>query len=128
MKRFRWQLLIIFLTGLVVGILLLGEQPKTPVLLATPEPNQGGVYTEGLVGHLQRMNPVLDFYNPVDREVDRLLYSGILKFDGQGQPQGDLADSWGISKDGTIYNFSLRQGVTWHDGNPLTSDDEGIER
>jgi peptide/nickel transport system substrate-binding protein len=123
MKRFRWQLLIIFLTGLVVGILLLGEQPKPTVLLATPEPNQGGVYTEGLIGQLQRMNPLLDFYNPVDREVDRLLYSGILRFDGQGQPQADLADSWGVSKDGTIYNFSLRPGVTWHDGEPLTSED-----
>jgi peptide/nickel transport system substrate-binding protein len=59
----------------------------------------------------------------VDREVDRLLYSGILRFDGQGQPQADLADSWGVSKDGTIYNFSLRPGVTWHDGEPLTSED-----
>ena len=34
-----------------------------------------------------------------------------------------MAESWGISQDGTIYNFALREGVTWHDGQPVTADD-----
>ncbi|HCB02493.1 MAG TPA: hypothetical protein DEP19_08935, partial [Anaerolineae bacterium] len=38
-------------------------------------------------------------------------------------PQPDLADSWGVSADGTQYNFSIRQNVLWHDGTPVTSDD-----
>src|SRR3954471_16080341 len=35
----------------------------------------------------------------------------------------DLAHSWDISKDGTSYTFMLRQGVQFHDGAELTSED-----
>ncbi|WP_322806172.1 peptide ABC transporter substrate-binding protein [Thermanaerothrix sp.] len=123
MKNFRWQLLIIFLTGLVVGILLLSERPNPVSSPQTPEPRRGGAYTEALIGHFNRLNPLLDFYNPADRDVDRLLYSALLRFDERGLPQADLAESWGISQDGTVYNFTLRSGTKWHDGQPLTSAD-----
>jgi len=115
-------LIIIFLTGLVVGILLLSEQPEAAAVFV-PEPVQGGIYTEGVVGAPQRLNPVLDFYNPVDRDVDRLLYSSLIKFDSNGNPQADLAASWGYAKDGTIYNFELYPDIKWHDGQPLTAQD-----
>lgn len=36
---------------------------------------------------------------------------------------GDLAESWSISDDGLVYTFNLHDGVTWHDGEPLTSAD-----
>jgi peptide/nickel transport system substrate-binding protein len=68
MRKLRWQLIIIFLTGLVVGILLLGEQTSSPQQAnSTPEPEKGGVYTEALVGSLQRLNPLLAYSNPADR-------------------------------------------------------------
>jgi peptide/nickel transport system substrate-binding protein len=121
MKKLRWQLIIIFLTGLVVGILLLGEQPAVQTL--APEPVQGGVYTEALIGAPQRFNPLLDYYNAVDRDVDALVYSGLVYFDSRGVPHPELAESWGISQDGQTYNFALRPGVTWHDGEPFTTDD-----
>lgn len=121
MKKFRWQLIIIFLTGLVVGVLLLMEQPE--VTPTGPEPAKGGNYTEALIGSLQRLNPLLDFYNQADRDVDRLLYSRLVSFDERGLPVGELAQAWGISADGTIYNFVLKSGVKWHDGSPLTSED-----
>jgi peptide/nickel transport system substrate-binding protein len=123
MKKLRWQLIIIFLTGLVVGILLLGEQPGALQNTLAPQPAQGGIYTEALVGSYQRLNPVLDYYNPVDRDIDRLLFSGLLRFDERGLPQGDLAQSWGVSQDGTIYNFTLRKDIFWHDGQPVTAED-----
>ena len=124
MKRLRWQLLIIFLTGLVVGILLLNEQqPKQIAQEYTPTPVRGGAYTEAIVGHFQRLNPLLTFYNQADRDVSRLIFSGLLRFDGRGEVQGDLAESWGPSADGTLYNVYLRKNATWHDGKPLTSDD-----
>ncbi len=110
MKKLRWQLIIIFLTGLVVGVLLLIEQPDIKSTFI-PEPTRGGVYTEALVGSIQRLNPVLDYYNEVDRDVDALLFSGLIKFDSSGTPQPDVAESWGISQDGTIYNFTIRTGV-----------------
>lgn len=122
MKKLRWQLIIIFLTGLVVGILLLGEQPGG-LQPAEPEPTRGGIYTEALVGTLQRLNPLLDFYNPVDHDVNRLIYNGLIRFDGRGAPVADLAESWAYSKDGKVYNFTLRPNLKWHDGEPLTTDD-----
>ena len=61
--------------------------------------------------------------NPADRDVDRLLFSSLLKFDSSGIPQPDLAESWGVSADGTIYNVTLRANANWHDGTPVTSDD-----
>ena len=121
MKKLRWQLIIIFLTGLVVGVLLLIEQPEAPTLVA--EPVEGGIYTEALIGAPQRLNPLLDYYNSADRDVDRLIFSGLIKFDDRALPQPDLVESWGISKDGTTYNFELRSNIKWHDGEPLTSED-----
>lgn len=106
-----------------MGILLLGEQPKPASPLATPEPVRGGAYTEALVGTFQRLNPLLVFYNQADRDVSRLIFSGLVSFDSRGIPQPDLAESWGASKDGTLFNVTLRKGLRWQDGKPLTADD-----
>src|SRR5262245_56584657 len=35
----------------------------------------------------------------------------------------DLATSWSWSVDGTKLTFLLRQGVKWHDGEPITAED-----
>ncbi len=125
MKKYRWQILIIFLTGIIVGILLLSERPEVPTA-DSPEdivPVQGGVYTEALVGEFQRLNPILDTYNDADRAIDQLIFSSLIRFDDRGLPTGDLAESWGMSQDGTLYNFTLREDIFWHDGQPVTSND-----
>lgn len=130
MKKLRWQFVIILLTGLVVGILLISQQPAAvitsggqPQVQPTAAPATGGIYTEALVGSFMRLNPLLDVYNPADRDVDRLLYSHLINFDASGNPQPDLAESWGISKDGTLFNISLRSDARWHDGKPVTAED-----
>ena len=124
MKKFRWQLLIILVTGLIVGILLIIQQTGgSEEVESTPSPISGGVYTEALVGGFMRLNPFLDIYNPPDHSVDQLIFSGLIHFDSRGIPQTDLAESWGVSKDGTVYNFSLRSDVLWHDGEVFDSRD-----
>jgi peptide/nickel transport system substrate-binding protein len=121
MKKLRWQLLIIFLTGLVIGVLLLLEQPGTNPLL--PQPAAGGTYTEAMVGQMQRLNPLLAYSNQADRDINRLIYSSLFTTDSRGLPKGDLVDKWGISEDGKIYNLELKPGAKWHDGQPLTPED-----
>ena len=124
MKKLRWPLLIVVLALIAIGALLLSQPKASPP--ATPlevKPVTGGVYTEGIVGAINRLNPLLDMYNPGDMDVDRLIFSGLIRFDEHGLPVGDLAESWGISLDGKIYNFSLRSNATWHDGKPVLSDD-----
>lgn len=121
MKNIRWQLIIILITGLVIGLLLLSEQTGFRIVRSAPA--RGGVYTEALVGDLQRLNPVLDYYNPADRDVDRLIFSRLVRFDSNGLPQPELAQTWGISFDGLSYNFDLQPEAFWHDGQPVTSQD-----
>lgn len=123
MKKLRWQLLIIILTGLIVGVLLLEEQPQPVSPLESPEPVMGGVYTEALIGSLMRINPLLNFYNPPDRDVARLIFSGLVRYDATGALQADLAEEWNFSRDGTLYNITLREEAVWHDGQPVTADD-----
>jgi peptide/nickel transport system substrate-binding protein len=124
MRRFRWQLLIVLLTGLVVGLILI-FQPSTssPVVESTPNPITGGSFTEALVGDIMRLNPALDRFNQPDRDVDRLIFSSLLKFDSRGLPVGDLAAGWVASPEGTRYVVNLRENAVWHDGTPLTSQD-----
>jgi peptide/nickel transport system substrate-binding protein len=39
-----------------------------------------------------------------------------------GEPAPGLAESWTVSEDGLTYTFTLRSGVTFHDGTPLTAE------
>ena len=124
MKKLRWQILVVLITLAIVAVLLYTQQ-SAPVTgnVIQQQPEQGGVYTEGLVGSLGRLNPLLDWNNAADRDVDKLLFSGLVRFDERGLPHADLAESWGVSQDGTIYNFTIRPNAVWHDGTPVTSDD-----
>jgi len=123
MKRLRWQLLIVVLALVAIGILLIGQKPVISPPAVAPVPVEGGTYTEGLIGSFLRFNPLLDYSNAADRDVDRLLFSSLVRYDDRGLPQGDLAESWGISRDGKIYNFSMRTNAEWHDGMPVTAKD-----
>ena len=124
MKQLRWQILVVLVTLVIVAVLLFSQQ--SPAANGGPivaEPEQGGVYTEGLVGSLGRLNPLLDWDNTADRSVDRLLFSGLIKFDEHGLPQPDLASGWATTPDGTAYNFTIKPNAVWQDGEPITSDD-----
>jgi peptide/nickel transport system substrate-binding protein len=121
MKRLRWQILVVAVTIVIVALLLLSQQPvSTP---NNPKAASGGIYTEALIGSMGRLNPMLDWNNPADRDINRLIFSGLMKFDSHGLPQPDLAEAWGTSPDGTLYNFSIRPNAIWHDGQPVTTDD-----
>ncbi|HBG74386.1 MAG: hypothetical protein A2X25_13785 [Chloroflexi bacterium GWB2_49_20] len=121
MKKLRWQILVVILTLVVVGLLVVRQSPTSAVIL--PQPTSGGIYTEGIVGTFGRLNPLFDLNNLADKDIDRLIFSGLFNFDSKGVPQPDLAESWGVSLDGTIYNITIRPNAVWHDGEPVTSED-----
>jgi peptide/nickel transport system substrate-binding protein len=121
MQNIRWQLLIA-IGGLILVVgLLIGQTPSLQT--AAPQPAVGGSYAEALLGDVVRLNPILDTYNQVDRDIDRLIYSGLVRFDSRGIPQPDLAESWAVSADATLYTVTLRDNAVWHDGEPVLSDD-----
>lgn len=125
MKRFRWQLVILFLalTTIVVLTLTSSEPIVSEPEAVEPEPVTGGVYVEALIGSFSRLNPLLDYYNDADRSVDRLLFNSLITFDSRGLPNESLVESFGISRDGMVYNFALRTDVEWHDGEQFDSED-----
>ena len=51
------------------------------------------------------------------------LHDALVKPMPQGLLTPSLAESWTESPDGLVYEFTLRQGVTFHNGDPLTADD-----
>lgn len=121
MKKLRWQILIAIIALGAVALLLFGQTQADPIF--DDQPTAGGVYVEGLVGTPIRFNPLLDTYNQVDRDVDNLIYSRLIRFDSWGNPQPDLAQSFGVSINGDIYNIQLRENAVWHDGTPVTTAD-----
>ncbi|MBN8555385.1 MAG: hypothetical protein J0L93_08075 [Deltaproteobacteria bacterium] len=70
----------------------------------------------------QNLNPLLnvdDYADPLfDKVFDTLLFFNPLT----GKPEGRLAESWKISKDGLQYDFFLRPAI-FHDGVKLTAID-----
>lgn len=65
------------------------------------------------------INPLLNTHD----ELPNLIFSGLLKYDGNGNPVEELAESYEFDKDSLTYTFHLRDGVKWHDGEPFTADD-----
>ncbi len=87
----------------------------------TEVPANGGTLHEGLVGLPHAVNPILAVTD-VDRDIASLVYSGLTRFkDNKIEP--DLASSWEISPDGLVYTFTLKPGLTFQNGTPLTAED-----
>jgi peptide/nickel transport system substrate-binding protein len=123
MRHLRWQILITVLALLLAGSVL--WNPAREGGSFVPEatvPVSGGVYSEALVGTPSHINPLLAFANPVDRDLSRLIFNGLTRFDASGLPIPDLAN-WNISADQKTYTFILKPNLTWHDGQPLTTAD-----
>jgi peptide/nickel transport system substrate-binding protein len=51
------------------------------------------------------------------------IYESLLRYDTDLNPMPSLAESWAVSEDGLTYTFNLKEGVTWHDGEPFTAED-----
>jgi peptide/nickel transport system substrate-binding protein len=51
------------------------------------------------------------------------VYETLVKLNGDGEFQPLLASSYTVSDDGLTYTFHLRDGITFHNGDPLTAED-----
>jgi len=82
-----------------------------------------GIYTEGFQTNLLRINPVYADLNEPDKDISRLVFTGLTKYDTATKKiVGDMADVV-ISEDKLTYTFTLKDGIMWHDGQPVTADD-----
>jgi len=76
---------------------------------------------------IQLEPPNLDPTGGAAQAIDSVLYSnvfeGLTRFMADGSVVPGLAASWDISEDGLIYTFTLREGVTFHDGTAMDAED-----
>ena len=52
------------------------------------------------------------------------VFAGLLHFNElTGTTDPDMAESWEVSEDGTVYTFKIRDGVYFHNGKKMTAED-----
>ena len=112
------------ITALILSIVLVVGLWVAPVALAEEKPRRGGILNVALAAN----PPSLDVHQEQTFAVAQPLspiYNNLIVFDPHNYPQliGDLAKSWSVSTDSLTYTFTLHEGVTFHDGSPLTSAD-----
>jgi len=56
-------------------------------------------------------------------QVVRSFYDTLIEPDSEGRLVPALAESWSVSQDNSTWSFTLREGVTFHNGDELTSAD-----
>ncbi|MBP6975055.1 MAG: peptide ABC transporter substrate-binding protein [Candidatus Pacebacteria bacterium] len=122
-KAFRpTEKLIFIIAGITLVISTLSILSGVNNFYSVELPARGGTYTEGIVGYARFINPLLG-YTDADKDMISLVYSGLLKATPEGRLVADLAKSWEVSDDGLTYTFKLKDGLTFQDGKPLTTDD-----
>lgn len=52
-----------------------------------------------------------------------MIYDTLFSMDGNGVAQPQMVDSYKLSNDKLTYTFTLRDGLKWHDGKPVTAED-----
>jgi peptide/nickel transport system substrate-binding protein len=119
-RHIRWQILLILLGIVLVGILLAYLAINYTTVL---RPGYGGTYVEGIAGFPHYLNPLLSGYNDVDHDICALLFSSLTRMNANGEVEPDLAEWDPPSPDGLTYVFHLRHDARWHDGTPVTAAD-----
>ena len=85
-------------------------------------PKHGGELHEGVVDSPRFINPVLAF-SSADKDLSLLVYSGLLRRLSTGEFVPDLAEKYEISENNLEYTITLKDGITFHDGEKVTADD-----
>lgn len=121
--RLVWRFVLswLVLMGAIAGILI-AQLSALRSYYQVMQPSPGGIYSEGIEGSFTTVNPIYAV-SDVDTSVSKLLFAGLLTYDGHNQLVGDLADSWNANASGTQYTVHLRAGLTWQDGQPVTAND-----
>jgi oligopeptide transport system substrate-binding protein len=80
--------------------------------------NQAIVYNGGESTNLRDYDPATTFSSG-----NKLVFSGLVSFDPHLNLTPDLAETWDVGRDGTVYTFHLRENARFHDGRFVTAKD-----
>ena len=81
-------------------------------------------FTDLTIGDALTLDPALS-YDTASGEVIQNVYETLVFYDGEATDKfvPQLAESWTVSDDGTVWTFNIRQGVKFHEGGDLTASD-----
>lgn len=88
---------------------------------ATPASTASGELTIGKAQEAVGLDPAL-ITAAASFQIIAPVYDQLVSFDADNQPQPSLAESW-ETPDDTTFVFTLREGVTFHNGRALTAED-----
>lgn len=122
-KSFNGKEFAVFTITLIVAfvsMVLLLSKINNSFMVEVPD--EGGTITEGIVGSPTLVNPVIAL-SDADKDITSIVYSGLMRITPEGSFIPDLAESFTISPDGTVYTFFLKQNAKFHDGSSVGVDD-----
>ncbi|HEY6872405.1 MAG TPA: peptide-binding protein [Geobacteraceae bacterium] len=100
-----------------------GRKSAAPPVKRGPGiPAYGDALIVGSIGEPSTLIPLLAS-DSASHEVAGQVYNGLVRYDKDLNLEGELAESWDVSRDGLTITFHLRKGVKWHDGREFTSRD-----
>jgi peptide/nickel transport system substrate-binding protein/microcin C transport system substrate-binding protein len=106
-----------------LAAILLATLSLTTLAVGNPAAVKGGTFKYNLGQGPTTLNP-LSSTDAYASSVQSYIVEGLADRNADTYEwQPVLAESWEISKDGTTYTFTIREGVKWHDGKPLTVED-----
>jgi peptide/nickel transport system substrate-binding protein len=86
------------------------------------QPTPGGTAIIAVSNDPGSLNPGISTGADVHTIADSM-FNGLVGLDAGLNPIPDLAQSWEINEDSTVYTFHLAPNVQWHDGQPFSSAD-----
>ncbi len=69
------------------------------------------------------LDPTAGAAAAIDEVVYANVFEGLTRFGPDGSIQPALAESWEVSEDGTVWTFTLHEGVMFHDGTTMDAED-----
>ena len=95
-----------------------------PLRHSTAAPTHGGTITVAFSGDFSTLDPTQATSEADEETVGGALFNGLYTYGANGAPQLTLAAAPPtISADKKMWTFTLRKGLTFSDGTPLTADD-----
>jgi len=86
-------------------------------------PAKGGIYTEATVGRIKNMNPLAAKTSLIDRDIDRLVFAGLLQYNPVSQQIESGLAEFKADADGKTYELTLKKSAKFSDGTPVTVED-----
>ena len=71
---------------------------------------------------LQNLDPIAS-PSFVTRNFAYMVYDTLVSLDSKGEVKPQMLQGWQVSDDGLTWTFTLRDGLKWHDGKPVTAED-----